>query len=315
MRQTTPITTIKPPALKIGDTIGIVAPSSSVKRDMLAAGCRELEGLGFKVRCRDDIHSEYRYLAGGVVRRVEEFREMLEDPGVAAIFCARGGYGSGHLLEHLSGDEILRNPKILCGASDITMLLNAFMKAGVVGFHGPMVATAFNQGPEAYDRDLLVRMLVDGEEICFQTLGTRILCEGEAEGRLLGGCLSLLVSTLGTDWEIDTTDSLLFVEDVDVKPYQIDRMLTHLKQAGKLDGIGGLIFGEMLGCLQHPNQGYQLEELVRDFFVGSGVPVLFGLPSGHTSKPSVILPFGVRARLALGETTVFEMLEPAVETA
>ncbi len=315
MGQTTPITTIKPPALKTGDTIGVVAPSSNIKRDMLAAGCREMEGLGFKVRYREDIHSEHRYLAGGVDRRVEEFREMLEDPGVAAIFCARGGYGSGHLLEHLPSDEILENPKILCGASDITMLLNAFVKAGVVGFHGPMVATAFNQGPEAYDRAVLLSMLVKGEETHFPTSGTKVLREGEAEGRLVGGCLSLLVSTLGTDWEIDTSEGLLFLEDMDVKPYQLDRMLTHLKQAGKLDGISGLIFGEMLGCRQHPNQGYELEELVSDFFAPSGVPVLFGFPSGHTSKPNVVLPFGVRARLALGETSVFELLEPAVETA
>ena len=230
---------------------------------------------------------------------------MLEDPGVAAIFCARGGYGSGHLLEHFSSDEILRNPKILCGASDITMLLNVFVNAGVVGFHGPMVATVLNQGPEAYDRDVLLGMLVDGDKTRFPTLGTKIVREGEAEGRLLGGCLSLLVSTLGTDWEIDTAEGLLFLEDVDAKPYQVDRMLTHLKQAGKLDQICGLVFGEMLGCRQHPNQGYELEELVSDFFAPWGVPVLFGFPSGHTSRPNVVLPFGVRARLALGRNKRF----------
>ena len=314
MEHSTPSTSIKPRALRVGDTIGVIAPSSNINQGLLETGCQELEGLGFKVRCRSDIHSQYRYLAGGLDRRVEEFREMLEDSSVTAIFCARGGHGSGHLLEHLSREEIQRNPKILCGASDITMLLNAFVKTGVVGFHGPMVATTFSQGAEAYNRDVFLGMLVKGERIRFPTLGTKILCKGEAEGRLLGGCLSLLVSTLGTAWEIDTTDSLLFLEDVDAKPYQIDRMLTHLRQAGKLERIGGVIFGEMLGCRQHPNQGYQLEEVVQDFFAQLEVPVLFGFPSGHTSKPNVVLPFGVRARLALWETKTFETLESAVET-
>lgn len=307
------MTSIKPLALRAGDTVGIVAPSSNVNSEMLLAGCNELEGLGFKVLYRKDIYAEHRYVAGSVDRRVQEFRGMLEDPTVSAIFCARGGYGSGQLLEHLSVDEILRHPKIFCGSSDITMLLSAFMKAGVVGFYGPMVASTLNQGPLAYDRDLLVRLLIGGEKIVFPTGGTKILHSGEGEGRLLGGCLSLLISTLGTDWEIDTSDSVLFVEDIATKPYQIDRMLTHLKHAGKFDHIKGLVFGEMMNCSQNLNQGYEIEDLIGDFSAPFRIPVLFGFPSGHASKPNVVLPLGARVRLSLSKEATFELLENAVE--
>ena len=128
----------------------------------------------------------------------------------------------------------------------------------------------------------------------------------------MGGCLSLLVSTLGTKNEIDTEDSIFIIEDVDAKPYQIDRMTTHLKQAAKFESVRGVVFGEMLNCLQHPNQGYTLQEILLDLLGEFGFPVLFGFATGHTSRPNVIVPFGVRARLALGTSASFELLEPAV---
>ena len=306
---------VKPPALRPGDTVGIVAPASNVKPDLLAAGCREIEALGFKVRHREDIHSSFRYLAGDTARRVAEFREMLNDPEVRAIFCARGGYGSVHLLADISPEEIRANPKIFCGASDITMLLNAYLGAGVVPFHGPMVATTMRQGPGAYDRDLLLRTLVGAEAVRFPTDGTEVLHNGHAEGRLTGGCLSLLVSTLGTAWDVDTADAILVIEDIDSRPYQIDRMLTHLRQARKFESVRAVVFGEMLQCEQHPEQGYSLAEVISDVLGDLGVPILYGFPTGHTSKPNLLVPFGVRARIALDRTTVFELLEPAVDPA
>ena len=306
---------VKPPALRPGDTVGIVAPASNVKPDLLAAGCREIEALGFKVRHREDIHAAFRYLAGDTARRVDEFREMLNDAEVRAIFCARGGYGSGHLLADISPEEIRANPKIFCGASDITMLLNAYLGAGVVPFHGPMVATTMRQGPGAYDRDLFLRTLVGAEAVRFPTDGTEVLYNGHAEGRLTGGCLSLLVSTLGTAWEVDTADAILVLEDIDIRPYQIDRMLTHLLQARKFESVRAVVFGEMLQCEQHPEQGYALHEVISDVLGDLGVPILYGFPTGHTSKPNLLVPFGVRARITLDRTTVFELLEPAVDPA
>jgi muramoyltetrapeptide carboxypeptidase len=304
---------IKPPALRAGDTIGIVAPASNIKPDLLEQGCRELESLGFKTCYRPDIVSSYRYLSGPHERRRAEFLEMLQNKDIRAIFCARGGYGSGHLIPDLSVDLIRENPKIVSGASDITLLLNWFERCGVVSFHGPMVATSIRQGSAGYDRDVMMGLLQGSSRLRFPTDNTTILRSGNAEGRLTGGCLSLVVSTLGTSHEIDTTDSILVLEDIDAKPYQIDRMLTHLKQARKFESVRGVVFGEMLQCMQHPNQGYTLEEILLDLLGEFSFPVLFGFATGHTSRPNVIVPFGVRARLDLtSPAPLFELQESAV---
>jgi muramoyltetrapeptide carboxypeptidase len=305
---------IKPRALRVGDTIGIVAPASNIKADLLEQGCRELESLGFKTYYRPDIVSSLRYLSGSRERRLGEFLEMLLSRDIHAIFCARGGYGSGHFVTAISPDLIRQNAKIVSGASDITLLLNWIERAGVVAFHGPMVATTIRQGSDGYDRELLLDLLRGGKAVRFPTRRTTVLRPGRAEGRLIGGCLSLVVSTLGTKSEIDTQDSILVLEDVDEKPYKIDRMVTHLKQAGKLESVRGIVFGEMLNCVQHLDQGYTLQDVLADLLAEFTFPVLFGFPTGHTSQPNVIVPFGVRARLDLTSSTspIFELLEPAV---
>jgi muramoyltetrapeptide carboxypeptidase len=301
-----------PPALKLGDTIGIIAPASNIKRELLDEGCRELESLGFKTYYRPDIVSSHRYLAGSRERRLDEFLEMLQRRDIHAIFCARGGYGSGHLLPSIDPSLLRQNAKIICGASDITMILNFVERSGVVAFHGPMVATSIRQGGEVYNRRLLLDVLSGAKAVVFPADGTTILRQGTAEGRLTGGCLSLVVSTLSTEHEIDTRDSILILEDIDAKPYQIDRMITQLKQAGKFRDVRGVVFGEMLNCMQHAEQGYALQDVLSDLLQEFTFPVLYGFPTGHTSRPNVIVPFGVRARLELGASTTFELLEPAV---
>jgi muramoyltetrapeptide carboxypeptidase len=304
---------IKPPALRAGDTIGIVAPASNIKPELLDQGRRELESLGFKTFYRPDIVSSYRYFAGPHERRRAEFLEMLQSKDIHAIFCARGGYGAGHLIPALNADVIRANAKIISGASDITLLLNLVERAGVVSFHGPMVATSIRQGVEGYDRNVMMQLLQGVLPLRFPTNRTTILRQGRAEGRLTGGCLSLVVSTLGTSHEIDTSDSILVLEDIDAKPYQIDRMITHLKQAGKFQRVRAVVFGEMLNCMQHPEQGYTLEEILLDLLAEFSFPMLFGFATGHTSRPNVIVPFGVQARLDLTSSeTLFELLEPAV---
>jgi muramoyltetrapeptide carboxypeptidase len=174
-----------------------------------------------------------------------------------------------------------------------------------------MVATAIRQGEAGYNRKLLLDLL-RGEVVRFPLAGTSVLRPGSAEGRLIGGCLSLVVATLGTLYEMDMTDSILVLEDLDTKPYQIDRMLTQLKQAGKLDDVRGVVFGEMLNCLQNANQGYTLEDVILDVLGETTFPILFGFPTGHTAGANAIVPFGVRARLKLDTDSVFELLEPAV---
>jgi muramoyltetrapeptide carboxypeptidase len=302
---------IKPKALKRGDTIGIAAAASNIKGELLEQGCRELENLGFKTYFRPDITSSFRYFSGTRERRLSEFLEMLKSPEIAAIFCARGGYGSGDLIADIPAELIQENAKIVNGSSDITMLLNWIERAGVVSFHGPMVATSIRQGSSGYDRQILLDLL-QGQTVQFPTAGTSILRPGTSEGRLVGGCLSLVVATLGTPHAIDTRDAILVLEDVDTKPYQIDRMITHLKQAGKFESLNGIVFGEMLNCTQNANQGYTLQEVLLDLLAGYTFPVLYGFPTGHTSRPNVIVPFGVRARLELGVSIRFDLLEPAV---
>jgi len=304
---------IKPAALRAGHRIGIVAPASNIKQDLLDEGCRELEALGFKTYYRPDITSSYRYFSGTRQRRLGEFLEMLRSPDIHAIFCARGGYGSGQLISDVDADLIRENAKIINGSSDITLLLNWVERAGVVAFHGPMVATAIRQGTEGYDRALLLDLLQGKHAVKFPTGSTKVLRSGSGEGRLIGGCLSVVVATLGTPNEIDTGESILILEDQDEKPYRIDRMITHLKQAGKFEGVRGVVFGEMLNCIQHPDQGYTLEDVLLDLLREYTFPILYGFPTGHTSRPNVIVPFGVRARLDLtSNTPLFELLESAV---
>jgi muramoyltetrapeptide carboxypeptidase len=304
---------IKPPALRPGDTIGIVAPASNIKIELLEEGCRELERLGFKTYFRPDIVSQFRYFAGPDSRRRDEFLEMLRSPNINAIFCARGGYGSGHLVPDLDPELLRANAKIVSGASDITIVLSTLQRAKIVSFHGPMVATSIRQGTEAYHRQILLDMLQHGNCVRFPLKETRVLKPGTAEGRLSGGCLSLVTASLGTPSEPDTQDSILVLEDIDAKPYQIDRMITQMRQAGKFKGVSGIVFGEMPNCMQHANQGYTLDEVLLDLLGDLNVPILFGFPTGHTTKqPNVIVPFGVRARLALRESPTFELLEPAV---
>jgi muramoyltetrapeptide carboxypeptidase len=302
---------IKPPALRPGDLIGIVAPASNIKPDLLEAGRHELERLGFRTLYRPGITTAFRYFSGTVERRAGEFLEMVRNPKVRAIFCARGGYGSGRIIPYLEPELLLANPKIINGSSDITALLSFVDRSGLVGFHGPMVATAIRQGEAGYNAELLLDLL-RGDVVKFPMAGTSVLRPGSAEGRLIGGCLSLVVATLGTPYEIDTTDSILVLEDMDTKPYQIDRMLTQLKQAGKLSDVRGVVFGEMLNCMQNANQGYTLEEVILDVLDETTFPILYGFPTGHTAGPNAIVPFGVRARLKLDSNSVFELLEPAV---
>src|SRR5437762_7324693 len=176
---------IKPPALKAGDTIGIVAPASNIKKDLLEQGCRELESLGFKTYFRSDIISSFRYFSGSRERRLGEFLEMLRSPDIHAIFCARGGYGSGQLIPDIDAELIRQNAKIINGSSDITLLLNRVQRAGVVAFHGPMVATAIRQGTEGYDRRLLLDLLQGKQAVKFPTGSTKVLRSGSVEGRLI----------------------------------------------------------------------------------------------------------------------------------
>jgi muramoyltetrapeptide carboxypeptidase len=306
---------IKPPALRAGDNIGIVAPASYFKREDFDAGCAALRQMGYHPVYDESIFDRDLYFAGSVERRARELENMFERDDVKAIVCARGGYGSNYLLPALDISKISAHPKAFIGYSDNTTLQTYFCDAAnLVTFHGPMVAKDFAK-PDGIDVESWRAALGGRENWRFDfdaNSGVKPLAQGSAEGVLYGGCLSMLVESLGTPYEIRTEGTILFVEDIATKPYQIDRMLMHLKLAGKLKGVRGLIFGEMLDCLPAPSQGYTLEEVVIRIVGELGIPVAYGLRSGHVSHQNITLPIGVSAVLNVGGTGVtLEILEPA----
>jgi muramoyltetrapeptide carboxypeptidase len=306
---------IKPPALRPGDNIGVVAPASYFKREDFETGCNELRQMGYNPVYEESIFDRDQYFAGTVERRAAELENMFVRKDVKAIVCARGGYGSNYLLPVLDIGKITSHAKAFIGYSDNTTLQTFFCDAAnTVTFHGPMVAKDFAKidgvDVESWQAALSGR---ENWRLDFDSnSGVKPLAEGSAEGVLYGGCLSMLVASLGTPYEIRTPGTILFIEDVATKPYQIDRMLMHLKLAGKLDAVRGLIFGEMLDCVQVPGQGYTLEEVVLRVTADLKVPIAYGLRSGHVSRRNITLPIGVGALLNVGGTGVtLEILEPA----
>jgi muramoyltetrapeptide carboxypeptidase len=310
------ISRTKPPALRPGDLIGIVAPASNIKRDDLEAGCDALARLGYRTTYADSIFDRDLYFAGSVERRVRELEEMFEREDIRAIVAARGGYGANYLLPRINLAKIKSHPKIFVGYSDLTALLTYFTDAGnLITFHGPMAAKDWSHA-DGVDLASWQSALTGGGpwELKFGAdSGTRGLVEGEARGILYGGCLSILTASLGTPFDIRTEGTILFLEDVTAKPYQIDRMLMQLKLAGKFQGVRGIVFGEMLDCRQTASQDYTLEEVVMRVVGDLGIPVAYGVRSGHVTSGNITLPIGVEASLAVrGDNVELKILEAAV---
>ncbi|MGB0008706.1 MAG: LD-carboxypeptidase [Candidatus Sulfotelmatobacter sp.] len=309
---------VKPPALKPGDTVGIVAPASNVKRADLEAGCEALRSAGYKPFYFDSIFDQDLYFAGSVERRTRELEAMFAREDVKAIISARGGYGSNYLLQGLDLNKIKSHPKIFVGYSDLTTLLTYFSDAtGLVTFHGPMVAKdwAHAGGVHLPSWQASLAGAASWELDSDALSGTSGLVDGTADGILYGGCLSILVAALGTPYEIKTAGTILFLEDIAAKPYQIDRMLMQLKLAGKFNEVRGIIFGEMRDCLQSPNQGYKLQDVILRIVGDLEIPVAYGLRSGHVTTGNITLPIGVHSELIVRNGEVrFKILEAAVTT-
>lgn len=287
---------IKPAALKPGDTVGVVAPAAAIEREYLERGVRALGELGFRVKVSEHALARDGILAGTDRQRAGELARFFDDPEVAAIFAARGGYGSGRLLPMLDYAAIARARKIFVGFSDETFLLNAFVtRAGLVCFHGPMVAMDLAHGLSARALEHLRRLLA-GDGGPFEMKARETIHPGVAEGELIGGCLSVLVAMLGTPYAPDFRGRILFVEDTGERAYRIDRMLVQLRQAGVLAKLAGLVIGAM-----RPLDGSELERrLIARFLaeqtVDLGCPVMAGLEAGHGSE-HLTLPLGVRVRI------------------
>ncbi len=267
--------------------------------------------MGYEPVYSEGIFERDLYFAGSAERRAQEFHELWRSEDIAAIVCARGGYGSNYLLERLNYDLLASRPKILVGCSDITTLLTAIHdRTGLVTFHGPMVAKDI--AALALDFASWNISLQGASDWLVPAEGVEVLHPGRARGKLYGGCLSMLVASLGTPYEIETDNTILFIEDIAEKPFRIDRMLMQLHLAGKLEKVRGFVFGEMLDCLPPKGETYTLQQVIMRVLEGYKAPVVFGLKSGHVSSGNITLPIGVLAELRAGETGVeLKILEAA----
>jgi muramoyltetrapeptide carboxypeptidase len=308
---------LKPFALRPGDAIRVVSLASPVKEDFLRQGCDEIARLGYAPQIdRASVLAQDSFFAGTASGRLWALREALADPATRAVFCSRGGYGSNYLLDAWAAPPA--RPKIILGSSDITSL-QAFLwqKYRWVTFYGPMVASNFCHGAGAahgYDAASLTHALTETQQGWALDLQGEALIPGVGEGTLLGGCLTLVEATLATPWELGTDGAILVLEDRAMRPYQVDRALMHLKQAGKFRGVAGFILGDFPEC-EPPEGGETVRDVARRILAPLGVPIVWGVPVGHTSRAALTLPLGVRARLlATGANSApprLEILEPA----
>lgn len=292
---------LRPAALRPGDKVGIIAPAGVIESDPLEGGCAWLLRKGLQPFYLPSILDRDLYFAGTARRRLDEFHEMFSRAEIKAVFCARGGYGCNYMLPRIDLGLVRTNPKIFCGCSDVTTLLTYLCdRAEMVTFHGPMLNVDVR--PDGVDEESWMAALTSGKAYQRQFSGGEVqtLVPGNAEGILYGGCLSLLCASLGTPYEIETRGTILFLEDLAEPAFRIDRMLMHLKLAGKFEGVRGLIFGEMLNCGPRNGLDYTLQQVVQRILGDLGIPVAYGLKSGHVSRGNITLPMGVNVRLNAG---------------
>jgi muramoyltetrapeptide carboxypeptidase len=306
---------VRPRALRPGDAVGVIAPAGAVNQDRLARGVERLEQMGFRVKVGASVGKRTLYTAGAVEDRVADLHRFFADDEVAGIVCARGGAGSGWLLPHLDRALLRARFKPFIGYSDVTYLHLLFHHLERVTFHGPMVAWEMALGSieEASWKAAVEGAAPPYASASGDLLGLR---DGEAEGRLLGGCLSILAAAAGTPLPLrpDPAGTILFLEDVDEKPHKVDRMLLQLRSSGAFEGVRGVVFGDMKGCNPPASADFTLEDVIRESLSGLDIPVALGLSSGHVTGPNVTLPLGVQARLRChGEEARFEILEPSVQ--
>jgi muramoyltetrapeptide carboxypeptidase len=305
---------IRPPALRHGDRIAIVAPASGFERDELAGGVAELEALGFRPTWDDRLFARRSYVAGEPALRAAAFLDAWHDPDVAALVAVRGGYGSVHLLPLLPPERLRQHAKLFIGYSDTTSILTFLtQQCGIVAIHGPMLQGRLAAGEAGYDRDAFLACVTRAEPMGeLRAPALESVRDGDASGPLTGGTLTQLAASIGTPYAFSPPEgAILFLEDVDERPYRLDRMLTQLRLSGALARVRGIVWGEMRGCHEAaggPAARDAIAEVLSDF----PGPVVLGLPSGHTSGPMITIPFGVRARVVGGRHPAVIVEEAAV---
>ena len=316
-----PVERIKPPRLKPGDTLGLIAPGSYIDGRQLNDSIQNLNELGFNVVYNNSILSVNGYFSGPDKQRASEVNQMFYRDDVKGIVCARGGYGCTRILSLLNYNVIRTNPKVLIGYSDVTSLLYGIYKeTGLVCFHGPVGTSTYNDFTIEYFR----KTLMDPEDNLVlknpapespdDEFKPYTITEGSAKGELIGGNLSVAVSLIGTPYDISTKNKIIFLEEMSEDPYRIDRMLTQMRMAGKFDGAAGVALGVFKDCKPSDKSSFDssftLKEVLKSRLADLNIPVLYGMSFGHV-KNKFILPAGLKAELDTSRQTI-TFLETAV---
>jgi len=296
--------------VKPGDTVGVVAPAAAVDRDHLARGVEALGAMGFRVRVSDRALARDGVLAGCDRERADELQAFFADPDIRAVFAARGGYGCGRILPLLDFDALALTPKPFVGFSDATFIINALVeRANMIAFHGPMVAMDFARGlsPRSIEH---MRLMLTGEMGRIEFPAHECVHPGYAEGVLIGGCLSVVVASLGTPYSPDFDGKILFLEDTGEKAYRIDRMLVQLRQSGALARCAAIVFGAIRPLNNDQSEARLIARFIEEQTRGLDRPVIFGIEAGHGTE-NLTLPFGALAtvdaqarRLVISEAVV-----------
>ncbi|MHB2020418.1 MAG: S66 peptidase family protein [Candidatus Xenobia bacterium] len=293
----------KPRPLPPGGTVAVVAPCSPFQPYNLEAGVAWLERHGYQVRHREDLHANWRYLAGSDERRAEELQQALEDATVDAVICARGGYGAGRLIPYLDPGR-LTWPRLFAGFSDVTALhLFLQQRCGWVTLHGPMVGTTWaGEGfDEPTEQSFLAALTSPGALPPLK--GTCSVQGGRARGRVTGGNLALMAASVGTPWQADCAGAIVLLEDTHEAPYRLDRMLTQLIQSGVLRDAAGVVLGDFDDCDPPEDADFTLLEVLEEVLRPLGIPVAAGFTVGHRAT-NLTVPLGVAAELDADAATL-----------
>jgi muramoyltetrapeptide carboxypeptidase len=304
----------KPKALLAGSRLAAFAPASPGEDAAAERGYAELARLGFAVD-RVAKHASEGYFSANAMERRAEFLQTLRDPRIDGLVAMRGGYGSNYLLDD-GLDREISSPKCLIGFSDLTSLqIYLWQRCQWSSIYGPMVGAGLEAGPGAvkgYDEASFLTAIGKTDGGWEISLQGEVLTPGVAEGTLLGGCMTLVETTIGTPWELDTRDSILLLEDRGMKPWQVDRALIHLRQAGKFAGVRGIVLGDFPDCASPVIGSPTAVDVCERILKPLGIPIVFGAPVGHTVRPMLTIPLGVRARLHGSGAGALDILEMAV---
>jgi muramoyltetrapeptide carboxypeptidase len=304
----------KPKALRRGSRLGVVAPSSPADASIIGAGIKELRRLGFQVDEPAPLEPQ-GYFAASHDQRLQQFCKTVHDKHIDGVIAERGGYGANYLLDSRLPTR-LQGPKCMVGFSDFNIIQLVIAEVrGWAGFYGPMIAAGFNHGadrPSGYDMVSFLQAVSETKSKWKIPLRGQVLASGTATGRLFGGCLTMLQTTLGTGFEPNTSGAILVLEDRGMKPYQVDRALRHLYQAGIFEKVQGVLLGDFPDC-DPPSTGSPIvPEICADILGPLDIPIVYGAPIGHTKRAMLTIPLGVRATLYARSEGTLEILEPAV---